>query len=111
MPHFIHAGITCTGIFSSSAHKRPAHFSVIGDVLLLESIIWCTQIVHCPEFGGCPLFGSSKYIEYTKIAVATLTCCPYTVDVRYWKSPLTEVPLYNYILSIAPCLPHVARLR
>ena len=37
MPRFMHAGIICTCIFSSSAHKHPAHLSVIGGALLLDS--------------------------------------------------------------------------
>ena len=96
----MHAGITCTGIFSSSAHKRPAHLSIIGGAFLLESIIWCTWIVRCPEFGGCPLFGSSKCIESMGIAVGTSTVVCYTVNVRYWECPLTEVPLYIPIMSL-----------
>ena len=87
---FMYAGITCTDIFSSSAHKRPAHLFVIGGALLLESIIWCTRIVRCPEFGGCPLFGSSKCIESTGIAVGASTVVRYTVDVCYWECPLTD---------------------
>ena len=90
---FMHAGITCTCIFFSSAHKRPAHLSVIGGAFLLESIICCTWIVRYLEFGGCPLFGSSKCIESTGIAVGASTVVHYTVDVCYWECPLTEVPL------------------
>ena len=75
-------------------HKRPAHLSAIGGVLLLESIIWCTRIVRCPDFRGCPLFGSSECIESMEIAVGTSTVVHYTVDVRYWEYPLTGVPLY-----------------
>ena len=81
--------------FSSSDHKCPAHLSVIGGVFLLESIVWCTQIVCYPEFGGCLLFRSSKCIASTGIAVGIyIGCCP--LDVRHFKCPLTEVPLYNY---------------
>ena len=100
MPCFMHAGITCTCIFSSFAHNRPAHLSVIGGVLLLESIIWCTRIVHRPEFGGCPLFGSSKCIESRGIAVGASTVVRYTIDVRYWECPLTKVPLHLRVLIL-----------
>ena len=97
---FLHAGITCTCIFSSSSHKHPTLLEVRA--FLLESIIWCMQIVHCPEFGGCPLFGSSKSIESTGIAVGTSTVVHYTIDVRYWECPLTDYILYiyNYIIMI-----------
>ena len=93
---FLHAGITCTCIFLNSAHKCPAHLSVIRGTFLLERIIWCTQIVRSPEFGGCPLFESSKCIESMGIAVGASIVVHYMVDVRYWECPLTEVPLYIY---------------
>ena len=89
----MHAACTC--LFSSSANKRPAHLSVIGGAFLLESVIWCTRIVRCLEFGGYLLFGSSKCIESMGIAVGASTVVRYTVDVRYWECPLTEVPLYT----------------
>ena len=65
MPRFMHAGITCTCIFSSSTQKHQAHLSIIGSAFLLESIIWCTRIVRCQEFRGCLLFRSSQCIEST----------------------------------------------
>ena len=43
MPRFMHAGITCTCIFLSSAHKCPAHLSVIGGTkssYVLGSELW-----------------------------------------------------------------------
>ena len=97
----MHAGITCTCIFLSSAHKHPAHLSVIGGVLLLESIIWCMQIVRCLEFGGCPLFGSSKCIGSMGIAGGASTVVHYTVDVRYWECPLTgsTVVIFLHLLE------------
>ena len=36
---YMHAGTTCTCIFLSSAHKHPAHLTVIGGAHLLETII------------------------------------------------------------------------
>ena len=100
MPRFMHAGITTTCIFSSFAHKCPAHLFIIGGAFLLESIIWCTRIVRCSEFGGCPLFGSSKCIESTGIAVGASTAVRYTVDIRYWECLLMDVPLYYIIYNI-----------
>ena len=88
MPRFMHAGITCTWIFSSSAHKRPAICP-----LLEVYIIWCTRIVRCPGFRGCPPFRGSKCIESTRIVVGASTVVRYTVDISYWECPLTEVPL------------------
>ena len=85
MARFMHTAVICTGIFSSFAHKHPAHLSIIGGALLLENIIWCTRIVRCPEFGGCLLFGSRKCIESTGIAVGTLTV------VRCGRCPLLGV--------------------
>ena len=82
MPCFMHVDITCTRVFSSLAHKCPAHLYIIRGTFLLESIIWCTQIVHCLEFGGCPLFGSSECIESAGIAVGASTVVRCTVDVH-----------------------------
>ena len=75
MPHFIHDGITSTCVFSSSAHKYPAHLSIIGGAFLLESIIWCARIVRYPEFGGCLLFVSNRIADGASTVVHYMVHC------------------------------------
>ena len=88
-----------TSLFLSRPYPFYVGIVYIG-ALLLESVVWCTGLVRCPEFGGCPLLESRKCIASTGIAVGTSTVVRYTVDVRYWECPLSEVPLY-----IPPSLP------
>ena len=77
----------------------PAQLSVIGGDFVLESVVWCAAFGRYSEFGGCPLFGNRKCTASTGIAVGTSTVVRYSEEVRYWEGPLSEVPLYTYIIQ------------
>ena len=57
----------------------------------------------CPFSGiqGCPLFRSYKCIASMGIAVGTSTVVCYTVCVRYWECPLSDVPLFVKNFDVA----------
>ena len=108
MSRFMHAGITCTCIFSSSAHKCPAYLSVIGGAFQLKSIIWCTWILRNLEvvwnlevvrYSGA--VRSSKCSESTRLAVGASTYPLYGRHLLLGV-PLTEVPLYSEMHRKAP---------
>ena len=72
--------------------ESPSHLSVIRGALLQER--YRSVCCACPEVVR---YSGAECIASTGIAVGTSTEVRYKEDVRYWKGPLSEVPLYGPI--------------